>query len=366
MTIQRISLYRYRLPLTAPLSLGPTTIRFREGALVRVETDRGYTGWGDVAPLPGFSTETLAEACRQIRDAAPNLVGRTLPMDWGRALPEMIAHPGGAPLAASVRFGMEQALAATIADRRDDSLAQVFSDAPRATVSLNALLTGSPAHVRAKARRVRTQGYRAAKLKVGRRDMDTEIAVVRSLYDLWDGTVALRLDANRAWALDEARAFAEGIAGIPIAYIEEPLADPRQLPELAATTALPIALDESMQDGTVQALADHSYARATVLKPTLMGGLWTAWQRAQEAQRLGMTPVLSAAYESGVGMQALVALAASLSDVPAGLDTYRQLAEDVVAPRLSIAGSAVERDAVLHARHAVRTDAVYHEATISA
>ncbi|MCB1115895.1 MAG: hypothetical protein KDK71_05430 [Chlamydiia bacterium] len=38
----------------------------REGALLRLEKDNGRIGWGEIAPLPGFSNETLDEAVKNI------------------------------------------------------------------------------------------------------------------------------------------------------------------------------------------------------------------------------------------------------------------------------------------------------------
>jgi O-succinylbenzoate synthase len=59
------------------------------------------------------------------------------------------------------------------------------------------------------------------------------------------------------------------------------------------------------------------------------------------ALRLGVTPVISSAYESGVGM---VALAAGIGDrpVPAELDTYRTMAEDVLETPLNLPAPAVD------------------------
>ncbi|MEO0948813.1 MAG: o-succinylbenzoate synthase, partial [Cyanobacteria bacterium J06641_5] len=34
----------------------------RQGAIVRLETDTGRVGWGEIAPLPSFGSETLAAA----------------------------------------------------------------------------------------------------------------------------------------------------------------------------------------------------------------------------------------------------------------------------------------------------------------
>jgi O-succinylbenzoate synthase len=142
--------------------------------------------------------------------------------------------------------------------------------------------------------------------------------------------------------MDEAVAFAEGIAEVPIAYIEEPLRDPAQLSMLASQTGLPIALDESLVGMPVAALQVHDYVSAIVLKPTVLGGLIHTLRMARMAQSLGITPVLSAAFETGIGLRTLVALAACLGDTPVGLDTYRWLADDILDPRLVWEGPEID------------------------
>ena len=52
-----ITLYRYQLPLTQPLTFHDQTITQREGLLLH-----WGSSWSEIAPLPGFSRETLAEA----------------------------------------------------------------------------------------------------------------------------------------------------------------------------------------------------------------------------------------------------------------------------------------------------------------
>ena len=71
MSVVSIAVLRYRVPLAAPINLGPRTISKRDGVLVRVETEQGAVGWGDVAPLPGFSAESLTEAIDALLDVWP-------------------------------------------------------------------------------------------------------------------------------------------------------------------------------------------------------------------------------------------------------------------------------------------------------
>ncbi len=58
-------LYRYHLPLSEPLQSKGTTLRHREGLLVELAGDGGAVGWGEAAPLPGFSRENPDEAAEQ-------------------------------------------------------------------------------------------------------------------------------------------------------------------------------------------------------------------------------------------------------------------------------------------------------------
>lgn len=333
MSITAIMGYRYRVPLSASLPLGSHTVEAREGVLIGVETAAGHTGWGDVAPLPGFSAETLAEAIDALRRLAPALVGSTAA--------EALAQLATGAVPSSVRFGMELALADGQAQATGTTLPAQFGEAPRAVVTYNGLLTGQEAALTRRAAALRAAGYPAVKLKVGRQSVDEDVARVRAVRAALGERILLRLDANRAWSVEQARRFATGIAGVDIEYIEEPLAEPAHLRAWAAATGLPVALDETVQAGADP--GDHRYAAAFVLKPTLTGGVQHTLQMGRRVLAQGGQPILSAAFESGVGLRGLVALAAGLGTqgVPVGLDTYHWLQADVLRPRLPLDGPRV-------------------------
>jgi O-succinylbenzoate synthase len=87
----------------------------------------------------------------------------------------------------------------------------------------------------------------------------------------------------------------------------------------------------------------------------LLGSISRTLRLAGRALHLGMTPVLSSAYESGVGTAALVALAAGIGEhpVPAGLDTYRALAEDVLDTPLALPAPRVDVGQAIYASRKV-------------
>ena len=342
MNLARFDLYRFSLPLRGPLVLGGTTLRRREGVLLRLSGDDGLEGWGESAPLPGFSAESLDQAIVQLRRLAGPLIGREVKDDWtdrngafGREL-ERIAP------ASSVRFGLELAVWNLRADFSGKSLPELFARQPRARVPVNGLLSGSWDEVLEEAQRMNEAGYEAVKLKVGARTVAEDARLVRKLVEEPGNIISLRLDANRAWGYEQAAEFLRGAPRFE--YLEEPLADPALLPQLVREFGVPVALDESLVGMEPEALEGHRYARAVVLKPTLLGGISNTLRMAGRALRLGMMPVVSSAYESGVGTAALVALAAGIGDrpVPAGLDTYRALVDDVLYTPLGLPAPSVD------------------------
>ncbi|MBI2496864.1 MAG: o-succinylbenzoate synthase, partial [Opitutae bacterium] len=66
--VYRFSHKSYRLPLRASLRTAHGLWREREGHVVRLEDEAGRAGYGEIAPLPWFGTETREEAeeiCRK-------------------------------------------------------------------------------------------------------------------------------------------------------------------------------------------------------------------------------------------------------------------------------------------------------------
>jgi O-succinylbenzoate synthase len=169
---------------------------------------------------------------------------------------------------------------------------------------------------------------------------------VRGIRERVGEGVALRLDANRAWTEDEARLFAKEVAAARVDYVEEPLRDAKALPQLWLDTHLPLALDETLAEPH-GAEALHGWAAAAVLKPTLLGGVAATLRMAERARGVGVRPVLSAAFESGVGMRGVAALAAATGGEAAGLDPYRRLASDVLPEPLPLDRPMVDVPALL-------------------
>lgn len=360
MRIARVRLYRYALPLDRPLHLRGATLNERRGLIVRVDDDAGRWGAGDVAPLPGFSRETLEEVTAEALRTVRAVEGCVVPPRLREVSDRFERWLYWQHLSDALNSGVQAAVMDLAAQAGGTSLAVWLADDAAARVPVNGLLLGEGPGLLRFAEALVASGYRALKLKVGRGDPATEAALVRGLREVTGADAALRLDANRAWDYDEARAFLRAVADCGVEYVEEPLRDPTRLVRLSRETGVPVALDETLAEAGIEALERWRGVKAVVLKPTLLGGFEMTWWMARRAMNAGMTPVVSACFESGAGLADLAHLAASFGQpgVAAGLDTYRWLAEDVLAERIDMDAGVVDLAQAARAKRSLRFDAL--------
>lgn len=219
------------------------------------------------------------------------------------------------------------------ARERGISVASILGARQSEPIPVCALLTATkPEEFRGEAARAVNGGYRCVKIKLGAGSIGDDIRRVAAARQALGLGIAIRLDANRAWSLDQARAAISGLGPLGIEFLEEPVknATPDALAELTATSPISIALDESV--GNLEDLSkyiERNAARVLVLKAARVGGLTPAIRMASIASEAGMKIVVTDSIESPLGMSAAVHLACAIAAPGAaiGLGGARVLAE---------------------------------------
>jgi L-alanine-DL-glutamate epimerase-like enolase superfamily enzyme len=94
----------------------------------------------------------------------------------------------------------------------------------------------------------KAQGFRGAKMKVGRPSIAEDVARLRAVRDAVGDAFEIMVDANQAFTVAEARRRAHAYAGLGLGWLEEPLPaeDLGGHVELAAVAPMPIAVGESI------------------------------------------------------------------------------------------------------------------------
>lgn len=293
-----MKLYAYTLPLATPLRFAGHALTERHGLLIKLEQD-GRIGWGDCAPLPGFSQDTLeqcADALKALRD------GQAQEQD----------------LPPAARFAL------------DCARWQLQNPTPLRLPSPVPLLVGAPAEQLAQYEQL-AERPGEVKLKLARASVEEEIALIYGLLER-NPKLKLRIDANRGWSYEQASHFAASVPLSALRYVEEPCRELNDTLRLHAQHRLPLALDETTQH------PDYQYeslpgVRALVLKPTLIGSLARLQHLVEQATLDGVEVVLSSSFESNIGVSHLARLATELTptSVP-GLDTLSALGADLIEP----------------------------------
>jgi len=339
-SISDYKIYSYRLPLTRPLIIRGIEQRQREGAILVIQSASGAFGFGDIAPLPGVSHESLSQSIRAVRSVVEHLKGESLDADlvFGKRYDPDRALPPTA------RFAVESAFLAWMAMEAGMSLRHVLGDEVRDIVPVNGLLDGDSELCLQEAKAAMDAGFRSLKIKVARRDLRAEANMVRSISSTLPHGVSMRLDANRGWEREQVDEFVQLIADVKIEYIEEPLRNLDELPDFIESGIIPVALDETLVERGARAFDEHPGIVAAVIKPSIQGGLVDALDLSRQAVGVGIRPVISSLFESGIGIRALAELAASIgiADTSHGLDTLKWFVQDVADPPILLAGGTID------------------------
>lgn len=299
MTIREYHLYQYSIPVDSQLILRNRFLKKREGLLVQIKCGE-HEGWGEIAPLPEFSQETLSEA-------------RVQALDWLVRWDEARCHNQKLPLEnlfPSVAFGLSCALAELKGKLNAQGNYQV---AP--------LCYGDPDELYEPLDNM--QGEKVAKIKVGMYEANRDGMITDMLLEAIPD-LQLRLDANRNWTPAKAQMFAKYVKPehrARIQFLEEPCKTPQESLQFAEQTGIAIAWDETVRDAGFQ-VKKQPHLAAIVIKPTLVGSLDYCVELIQQAQQQGIKAVISSSLESSLGLTQLARIAQQYTpNVTPGLDT---------------------------------------------
>lgn len=280
----------YRRPFRQAIKTSHGSWQHREGIILKLTDDRGRMGFGEVAPLPWFGSETQEQAiafCSQVP----------------RRFCEENAFTIFSNLPAC-KFGFETACNNL---KRDIHCAELH------THQYSALLPTGKAALSAWTP-LWAMGHRTFKWKIGVAPVAVELAWLYQLMEQLPLNAKLRLDANGG--LDELAAHhwldrCDRI-GHRIEFVEQPL-PPSQFCDLLRLTQrykTPIALDESVT--TLDQLKAHyfrGWQGIFIIKAAVVGSPARLKQFCLDHP---IDLVISSVFETDIGRQALIDLTAEL------------------------------------------------------
>ncbi|HEU4707642.1 MAG TPA: mandelate racemase/muconate lactonizing enzyme family protein [Solirubrobacterales bacterium] len=324
----------YALPFKEPYVTARGVLRRREMVLLRVRDPDGVVGLGEAVPLALRGGIGLAEVVRELEAWAE------------RQTTEGLSEP---------------ALCAVTTARADLLGRRVAEDGEGSdeAVPCNAtLVAGSASEVAAQAERWAADGFTTFKLKLGAESVKKgveqpfsqtrvgDVEQVRAVREAVGPEARIRVDVNEAWDLKTAKRTLAELEPLGIELAEQPVAGLEEMAELAASTSIPLAADESVASlEEAERAAALGACACTGIKLSKVGGPEAALAIADV-----LPAYITSALDGPVGIAAGAQVARSLAEtghperleLAHGLATQRLFAETIASVECEL------RDGMLH------------------
>jgi O-succinylbenzoate synthase len=291
----------YQRPFKHPLSTSHGKWDVREGIILRLIDETGQVGWGEIAPISWFGSETLEQAwdfCQQLPSEISTETIFSIPAE----LP-------------ACQFGFESALEWGIGNSSPLPLSPSLPlpSSAKSQLAYSYLLPAGEAALDSW-QTPWNQGSRTFKWKIGVTQIEDELKVFDQLVQALPASTQLRLDANGGLSRQEAHQWlqASDEAGI-VEFLEQPLT-PKQFDgmlEMSTQYLTPIALDESVATlDQLEVCYQRGWRGIFVIKAAIAG---SPKRLRHFCQKHDIDMVLSSVFETAIARQAALQLAAELS-----------------------------------------------------
>jgi o-succinylbenzoate synthase len=313
MKIREVEVIPYALPFREPYVTAAGRLERREMVLLRLRDEEGLVGLGEAVPLSLRGGTKLQQVVAELE-----MLGGLEKLDEEALSSEQIELSPPARCATTTAL---LDLRGRRAAAEDDAAAN-----PIAPIRCNAtLVAGEPAAVVADAERWAADGFSSFKLKLGTGD---DAAMVRAVREALGPRARIRVDANGSWDVERAKRTLGELEPYEVELAEQPVTTMEEAAEVAASTSIPLAADESVESrvDAERAAAAGAFA-LTGIKLSKVGGPEAAIEIAE-----ALPAYMTSALDGPVGIAAAAQVAATLGVVRHGDDP--PLAQGLATQRL--------------------------------
>ena len=319
MKITRIETLPVRVPINPKVAIksGRGFHAVSPFLFIKMHTDEGITGLGEVSCTPEWSGEDNVTAAHFIRNfLEPHLVGRN-PLDIEQLSKEMHGRVAGNPF---TKAGLEMALWDILGKVAGLPLYRLLGGPVREMVPLKFSVSGlAPKASAGIAAWAVQQGFRTLKVKVGI-DPEQDVARVRAVREAIGPEIRLGVDANGGWHPRVAIATIRRLYEHGVYFVEQPVQpfDPAWMADVRKSIEIPVVADESVNTlHDAMALARAGAADIFSVYVGKGAGIGTAQKIAAVADAAGLGCTVGSNLELGVASAAMVHLAMSTPGVHA-------------------------------------------------
>ena len=310
MKISRISVFQVDLPLKEGSYnwSGGKSVEIFDSNIIRLETDEGITGFGEVCPLGPFYLPAYSAGVRSgMNELGPHLIGldpiniEPINRFMDRA---MKGHP-------YVKTGIDIECWDIMGKYTNQPICELLGGRYGDDFHLyRAISQQSPHEMAEKVSEYRSEGYRKFQLKVGG-DPDLDIERIHEVSQVLKKGDKLIADANTGWVQHEALRVVKAVKDIDV-YIEQPCNSYEECLSIRNHTNNPFILDEVIDgiDILFRAYGDSAMDIVNI-KISKFGGLTKAKLARDLCVELGVSMTIEDSWGGDITTAAIAHLAHS-------------------------------------------------------
>ncbi|KIL38943.1 L-alanine-DL-glutamate epimerase [Gordoniibacillus kamchatkensis] len=317
MIIQSVEVLRQSTPLKKPFKTALRTVHEAESIIVRIQTDSGAVGWGEAPAtvvITGDSLESIRAAIVNI--FTPLLVGKSL-LAYERILQDVHQSMIGS---SSAKAAVDMAVYDLVAQHCGVPLYQFLGGYKNEIETDYTVSVNSPKEMGEDAIRYMQEGFNVLKIKVGKDNIEEDIARIKEIRSCVGNAVKIRVDANQGWQVKDAIRTIRRMEdlGLDIELVEQPVKahDIDGLKAVTDSVETPVMADEAVFS-PAQAFEVLKRRAADMINIKLMksGGIYKAQIINHIAEEFGVECMMGSMIESRVAISAAAHLAASKKNI---------------------------------------------------
>ena len=272
MRISEIHIYSKNLPIVGgPYTMAGTELHAVDTTIVKMVTDTGLVGWGESCPLgSNYQAEHHLGVQAALKHLAPHLIGERIEEQLllRRKIDNLLmAHN-------SAKSALDIAIHDLKAKHYGIRVCDLLGGAETESLpSYYAIGINDPNETASLAKEKVGQGYRRLQLKIGGRDIQTDIAAIHKVWEVVGTQAQIVIDANRGLTTRDTQLISQQCRDIAMT-IEQPCNTLDEIKAIRNRLSHPLFVDENSIDfQTVMQCISNDYCDGFGLKVSRLGGL---------------------------------------------------------------------------------------------
>lgn len=335
MKITAIEAWQVEMRLAVPYTIAYETVHTTQNVFLRIETNKGFTGFGCAAPDLQITGETAKSVLQFANNILPAIKGAD-PLRSAYILHGLRQHLQTQPSAMAMLDMALHDILGKLAGLPLYKLLGGFRERIKTSITIGILPLEDTI---TKAKEFVEQGFKSLKIKGGA-DVEADIEKILKAREVVGKNIELRFDANQGYSVENTIKFVEKTRPAQLELIEQPT--PRteldQLGQVTSGVHIPVMADESLMNlRDAFRLARSDLVDMVNVKLMKVGGISEALQINAVARSAGLEVMVGCMDEAALAIAAGLHFALARPNVLyADLDGHLDLIDDPSSAAVTI------------------------------